>query len=75
MKDNFQKMRLLCLEIDAGLKTLAKALVFDEDDKDSFQNTYDWIIQRLIKANWEVHDISNEESLKEFRRNLEQQNE
>lgn len=68
---NSKKIINLCLEIDAGLKTLQKALVFDEDDKDSFENTYHWIVERLIEANWQTHDIANEISIQDFRRKLE----
>ena len=71
MSDRTRKIIDLTLEIDAGLKTLQKALVFDEDDKDSFENTYHWIVERLIKANRENHDLANEISIQEFRRKLE----
>ena len=75
MKDpNIRKLIDRCLEIDAGLKTLQKALVFDEDDADSFENTYHWIIERLIEANRENHRAADQLSIQEFRRNLDEEN-
>ena len=72
MKDsNIRKIIDRCLETDAGLRTLQKALVFDEDDVDSFCNTYHYIIERLIIANWEIHELANEISIQDFRRLLE----
>ena len=75
MKDpNIRKLIDRCLEIDAGLKTIQKALVFDEDDSDSFENTHLWIIERLIAANWENHNAADQLSIQEFRHNLDEEN-
>ena len=67
-----QKIQLLCLEIEDGLKTIGKSLTFDEDDNDSFQNTYDWIIERLVTATGEIHDIAESQRINKFRNQLDQ---
>ena len=72
MKDSkIRKIIDRCLEVDAGLKTLQKALVFDEDDLDSFENTYHWIVERLIAANRENQELADKISIQDFRRNLD----
>ena len=60
-----------CLKVDEYLKTLQKALVFDEQDTDSFSNTYHQMLDEMISANWKAHDCAAQISRDEFRRNLE----
>ena len=52
MSDFHREIMTRCLKNDAYLKTLQKALVFDEDDIDDFENNYHELIEELIKENW-----------------------
>ena len=52
-KNYSEKIITLCLKNDEYLKTLQKALVFDEEDCDSFENTYHEMLKELIEANWQ----------------------
>lgn len=40
------------------LKTLQKALVFDEDDPDSFENTYHEMLSEMIETNLQIKKIA-----------------
>ena len=71
MSDFPREIMTRCLKNDAYLKTIQKALVFDEDDKNSFENTYNDMLDELIKENWAIHRIAEMLSVEEFRRNLE----
>ena len=59
-----------CLKVDEYLKTLQKALVFDEQDRDSFENTYHQMLDEMIAANQKAHDLAAQISRDDFRRNL-----
>ena len=68
---NPEKIILLCLKNDAYLKTLQKALVFDEDDCNSFENTYHEMLSEMIEANWQIRRIAEQMSHEEFKKYLE----
>lgn len=70
MSDFPREIMTRCLKNDAYLKTIQKALVFDEDDKDSFENTYNDMLEELIKENWAIHRIAEKLSIDNFRQNL-----
>lgn len=87
MSDFPREIMNRCLKNDAYLKTLQKALVFDEQDGrielrrstaqsrphlDSFENTYNDMLEELIKENWAIHRIAEKISIDDFRRNLGQ---
>lgn len=57
----------LALRNDEYLKTLQKALVFDEGDKDSFENTYHEMLDQMIATNWEMHRLGEEIKRREFK--------
>lgn len=59
-----------CLKVDEYLKTLQKALVFDEQDSNSFENTYHQMLDEMIAANWKTHNIAEQLTREEFRRIL-----
>ena len=69
MKNNnySDKIIHLCLKNDEYLKTLQKALVFDEDDVQSFENTYYEMLKEMIETNWQVHRIAEQMRQDEFR--------
>ena len=50
----------LCLKVDEYLKTIQKALVFDEQDNNSFENTYHQILNEAKQANWQIHNLAND---------------
>ena len=59
-RTSHQQMIDRCLKIDRHLKTLKKAFVFDEQDEDSFENTYNHKLQELIATNWENYNAAYE---------------
>ncbi|MGK7892753.1 MAG: hypothetical protein AB4372_03665 [Xenococcus sp. (in: cyanobacteria)] len=68
---NSENIILLCQKNDEYLKTLQKALVFDEQDINNFENTYHEMLSEMIDNNWRIHRIAEELNQKEFRRILE----
>ncbi len=70
-KNYSEKIIALCQKNDEYLKTLQKALIFDEQDINSFENTYHEMLKELIESNWQICRVAEELSLEEFRRNLE----
>ena len=59
-----------CLKVDASLKTLYKALSYDEDHVEGFCNDYLWMIQDAIDINWKTHVVGEDVSRDEFHRIL-----
>ncbi|AFZ38397.1 hypothetical protein Sta7437_4977 (plasmid) [Stanieria cyanosphaera PCC 7437] len=59
-----------CLKIHDYFTVLQKALTFDEDNIDSFENNYRHIIDFLIEVNWKNHNIAETISYEEFHRIL-----
>lgn len=54
-----QVIMLLCLKVDAYLKTMQKALTVDGEDSKDFENTYDELIDEIKKSNWQIHDLAD----------------
>lgn len=65
-----EQIILQCLKLDEYLKTIKKALVFDEDDVESFENTYNEILNEAIAINWRNHDVAEQISRDDFRKIL-----
>ena len=70
MSDFHQEIMLRCLKNDAYLKTIQKALIFDEEDSESFENNYSFMLDEIIKENWAIHQTAEELSIREFHRIL-----
>jgi hypothetical protein len=51
---------------------IQKALVFDEDDSESFYSTYNLILDELIKDNLLIYKIAKNLSLEELKQNSEE---
>ncbi len=47
-----EKIIVNCLKIDACLKTLYKALNYDENNIEEFGNDYLWMIEEALDINW-----------------------
>lgn len=56
-----------CRKNDAYLKTLRTALVFDEDDIENFENTYNEILDELIAENQAIHGMAERLSKENFK--------
>lgn len=70
MSDFPREIMMRCLKNDAYLNSIKKALLFDEDNLGCFQNTYDEMLDELIKENWAIHRIAESLSVQEFHRIL-----
>ena len=68
----FEQIMLLCLKNNAFLQMIQKALVFDEDDSESFYSTYNLILDELIKDNLLIYKIAKNLSLEELKQNSEE---
>ena len=71
-KIRFEQIMLLCLRNNAFLQMIQKALVFDEDDGESFHSTYNLILDDLIKDNLLIYEIAKNLSLEESKQNREE---
>ncbi len=69
-----EKIIDLCLKMNDHLKTLQKALVFDEQDNNSFENTYHQILNEIIQSKDQIHDIAEKLGYQEFQLNQLNQN-
>ena len=56
----------LCLKMHDYLKTLQKALVFDDQDDNSFENTYHQLLNEIIQSNDQIHDIAEKLGYEKF---------
>lgn len=70
MEEKAKKMLILSLKMHSYLKTMQKALAYDEDSKDHFQNTYDEMLDELLRTNWQIHDLAESIKLDSFRDTL-----
>ena len=61
-----KQIMTLCLKINDYLKTLQKAFVFDEQDNNSFENTYHQLLNEIIQSNDQIHDIAEKLSYEKF---------
>ena len=69
-KSNGEKIMVNCLRVDAYLKTVYKALHYDEDVVDGFCNDYLYILEEAIEVNWKNHVVGEDVSREEFHRVL-----
>ena len=60
----------LCLKVDEYLKTINKSLDFDSDNSENFENHYAELIEETIRTNWKVHNLAQQLTCDDFRRNL-----
>ncbi len=65
-----KKIMVNCLKVDAYLKTVYKALHYDEDVVDGFCNDYLYILEEAIEVNWKNHVVGEDVSREEFHRLL-----
>lgn len=65
-----EQIMVNCLKVDASLKTLYKALSYDEDHVEGFCNDYLWMIEDAIDINWKTHVVGEDVSRDEFHRIL-----
>ena len=63
-----EQIMVNCLEVDASLKTIYKALYYDENEVEGFCNDYLYILEKAIETNWKTHVVGEEVSIEEFKR-------
>ena len=63
-----ERIMVNCLELDASLKTVYKALQYEENNVDGFSNDYLYILENAIKTNWKNHNVGEDVSIEEFNR-------
>ena len=61
-----EQIMVNCLKVDASLKTVHKALNYDENEVDGFYNDYLYILENAIETNWKNHNVAEEVSIEEF---------
>lgn len=60
MQRKAQKMVNLSLKVKATLARLQTAFVFDDEDNESFEPTYQKMLDELLDANQQIQDIAED---------------